>query len=156
MNRIVIIRISGKQGLTHEIKNTFKLLRLYNKYTCSVIPNTPQYLGMIKRIKDFTTWGDIDTETFKLLLEKRGKIVGSKPLTEEYLKEKIKLPFGDFAEQFIQGKKEFKDVPGLKPFFKLCPPIGGFERKGTKKPFSIGGVLGYRKEQINKLIKKMI
>ena len=40
--------------------------------------------------------------------------------------------------------------------FKLCPPKGGFERKGIKNPFSIGGALGYRSEKINDLIRKMV
>jgi len=44
----------------------------------------------------------------------------------------------------------------MKLFFKLCPPVHGFERKGIKKPFSMGGVLGYRKEKINELIKRMV
>jgi len=43
-----------------------------------------------------------------------------------------------------------------KKFFTLAPPLGGFERKGIKLPFTIGGVLGYRGDAINILIKKMI
>ena len=41
-------------------------------------------------------------------------------------------------------------------FFALHPPRGGFERKGTKMPFKLGGVYGYRKEKINDLIKRML
>ncbi len=156
MNKIVIVRIAGKQGLNEDIKRTFKLLKLFKKYTCTVVPYTPQYIGMIKKIKDFTTWGEIDNETFKLLLEKRGKIVGNIQLTEEYLKNKTKLSFADFSKEFMENKKKLKDIEGIKPFFRLHPPVGGFERKGTKKPFSLGGVLGYRKEKINELIQKMI
>ena len=40
--------------------------------------------------------------------------------------------------------------------FTLAPPIGGFERKGIKTPFTLGGVLGYRGDKVNILIKKMI
>lgn len=39
---------------------------------------------------------------------------------------------------------------------RLQPPLGGFERKGIKLPYSQKGVLGDRKEKINLLIKKMI
>lgn len=156
MNRIVIIRIAGKQGLNAKIKSTFKLLRLYGKYNCVIVPNTPQYLGMIKRVKDFITWGEIDEKSCKLLLEKRGKLPGNAKLTEEYINTKTKLSIDGFVKEFIQGKKELKEIPGLKLSFKLHPPVGGFERKGTKKPYSIGGVLGYRKEKINELVQKMI
>ena len=156
MNKIIIVRISGKQGLTEKIKSTFKLLRLYSKYNCIIAPNKPQYLGMIKKVKDFITWGEVDEKTCKLLLEKRGKLPGNINLTESYLKEKTKLSIDEFIKEFMQGKKEFKDIPGLKLFFRLHPPRGGFERKGTKQPYSTGGVLGYRKEKINELVQKMI
>src|SRR3989344_5510737 len=95
-------------------------------------------------------------ETFKLLLEKRGKLPGHKPLTSDYLKEKLKSDFDSFAQDFMSFKKELKDIPGLKKFFRLNPPTHGFDRKGIKVPYSLGGALGYRKEKINDLVKRMI
>ena len=151
MNNIAIIRIAGKQGLTEQIKATFKLLRLYNKYNCVIVPNTTVYVGMIKKIKDFITWGEVDKETLERLLKERGKFAGKINLRD---KKEINIP--ELANQIFEGKKKQKDVPGLRQFFKLHPPRGGFEKKGTKKPYSIGGVLGYRKEKINELIQKMI
>ncbi|PLW79572.1 50S ribosomal protein L30 [Candidatus Woesearchaeota archaeon] len=57
----------------------------------------------------------------------------------------------------LTSKRGVKDSKGdLKPFFRLAPPVGGFERKGIKKPFASGGVLGNRKEKINDLIAKMM
>jgi len=154
--RIAVIRIHGSVKLRKEIKDTLSIMRLYKKHTCVVVPNSPNYIGMISKVKDFVTWGEIGPETFRKLLEKRGKLPGKKPLTEDYLKSKTKLNFDKFTEAFFAFKKELKDVPGLKQFFKLSPPVKGFERKGTKKPFSLGGVLGYRKEKINELIERML
>lgn len=154
--RIAVIRIHGCMKLRKEIKDTLSIMRLYKKHTCVVVPNSPNYIGMISKVKDFVTWGEIGPETFRKLLEKRGKLPGKKPLTEDYLKSKTKLTFDKFTEEFFAFKKELKDVPGLKQFFKLSPPVKGFERKGTKKPFSLGGVLGYRKEKINELIERML
>ena len=154
--RIAIVRMCGNVGVKKEIKDTFKLLRLYNKYTCTIISSSQNYVGMIHKINDFVTWGEINKETLKVLLTKRGKITKKEKFSENYLKDKTKLSLDEFSEQFLNTKKEFKDVPGLKNFFKLCPPKGGFEREGTKKPYSLGGSLGYRKEKINELIQKMI
>jgi large subunit ribosomal protein L30 len=156
MTKIAIIRIAGEQGLVEKIKTTFKLLNLHKKYTCVLVPNTPQIEGMLKVIKDHVTWGEIDKETLAQLLEKRGKLVGNKQLTNEYLQEKIKLDLNKFADELFAESKQLKDVEGLKPFFRLMPPRKGFERKGTKKHFSVGGVLGYRKDKINELIQRMI
>ncbi|MBW2970579.1 hypothetical protein KY320_00300, partial [Candidatus Woesearchaeota archaeon] len=49
----------------------------------------------------------------------------------------------------VNGKK-------LKPYFRLSPPRGGFERKGVKNSFKSGGAAGYRGSKMNELIKRMI
>lgn len=156
MNRIAVIQIRGAIGIKETIKTTLNLLRLYKKNSCVIINETPSFMGMLNSLKDQVTWGEIDKETFKLLLEKRGRLPGNMLITEEYLKKSTNLSFDQFAEQFLTNKKELKDIPGLKQFFRLTPPIKGFEDKGTKKPFSMGGALGYRKDNINDLIRRML
>ncbi|MAG47809.1 50S ribosomal protein L30 [archaeon] len=156
MTKVAVIRIKGKIGLKRGIKDALNILRLYNKHTCVIIDNTENYIGMLKKVKDYVTWGEIDGSTFKLLISQRGRIAGKIRLTEEYAKDKLKFNIDDFIKDFFSGKKKFKDIPGFKPFFKLKPPTKGFERGGIKKPFSLGGVLGYRKEKINDLIQRML
>lgn len=60
-----------------------------------------------------------------------------------------------WGELDVETEKELnkKQKNGI---IKLQPPLGGFERKGIKLPYSQKGVLGDRKEKINILIKKMI
>lgn len=140
---------------THIIA-TLNMLRLYRNQSCVVVTNTPSFVGMLRKVKDYVTWGEIDEKTFKELLLKRGKLPAKQKLTEEYLKQKINMGVEEFAKEFFSFKKDLKDVPGLKIFFKLHPPTKGFERKGIKKPFSLGGVLGYRKDKINDLIMRML
>jgi len=156
MRKIAVIRIRGSFGVRKEIKDTMNMLRLHNKNHCVVINNSPNYIGMLKKVKDYTTWGEIDEKTFKELFLKRGRITGNKILTESYLKEKTKLSVDELIMDFFSFKKELKEIPGLKLCFRLKPPIKGFERKGIKVPFSMGGVLGYRKEKINDLIIRML
>lgn len=154
--RLAVVRVRGECKIRTDVEDTLRMLRLYKKNGCVVIPSKPAFIGMLSKIKDFITWGEINDSTFKELIKKRGKLAGKKPLTEQYLKEKTKLDFEGFTKEFFNFKKELKDVPGLKLFFKLHPPVHGFERKGIKKPFSMGGVLGYRKDKINELIMRMI
>ncbi len=154
--RIAVIRIKGKPGMKKEIRDTFEKLRLYKKNTCTIIPNTPSYVGMLDKIKHAATWGEVDEATCFALFTKRAKIHGNKKLTDEYIKEKLKTDMKTFTHDFMIFKKELKEVPGLKNFFKLQPPRSGFERKGIKVPFSQGGVVGYRKEKINELLTRMI
>jgi large subunit ribosomal protein L30 len=156
LKRIAVIRIKGQPGLKHDIKATFNKLRLYKKNNCVIISNTPSQVGMLEKIKNVATWGEIDEKTCNDLFEKRGKLPGNKRLTNEYAKDKAKTDIQGFTKEFISFKKEIKDIPGMKPFFKLNPPKKGFERKGIKVPFAQGGVLGYRKDKINNLLMRMI
>jgi len=127
MSKIAAIRIRGMTGIRKPIKDTMSMLRLYKKNTCSVYETTPSIKGMLLKAKDFITWGEIDEKTYDALVQSRG----------------------------IKAKdKEGKEI--IKPFFRLNPPKGGFERKGIKVPYASGGALGYRGKEIKKLIEKMM
>lgn len=153
--RIAIIRVRGNANIRKEVEDTFTMLRLYKKNNCVIIPNTPSYSGMLEKVKDFVTWGEIDKDTMKELLIKRGRLpIGQ--LDDKYMKDKTKMTVEEFVDNFLNFKKEIKDVPGLKPFFKLNSPSKGFEKAGIKKPYSLGGALGYRKNDINVLIRRML
>ena len=80
------------------------------------------------------------------MMEKRGRMTGNKKITAEILKNLDKIQ---------NGEVKIKDIEGLKPVFRLHPPKKGFERKGIKKTFKQGGVLGPR-ESLDDLLKRMI
>jgi len=124
--KIAVIRIRGPNKKSTETNETLDMLRLYRKHFCVILDKTPSIIGMIKKVENCITWGEIDDSTIKELKDKRG--------------EKTK----------VNGKEE------LKKFFRLCPPKGGFERKGIKSPFKLGGALGYRADKIKDLIKRML
>jgi len=56
----------------------------------------------------------------------------------------------------MKSEAKISDIPELKHMFRLNPPTGGHERKGIKKPYALGGALGYRGKEINELIGRMI
>lgn len=123
MAKIAVVRIRGTARLLTGIEDTLKMLKLFRKNYCIVVEGTASNMGMIKKCKDYVTYGEIDDETLKQLTEKKG-------------------------EKDAEGK--------MKKFFRMDPPRGGFERKGTKKAFQVGGALGYRGDKINLLLKKMM
>ena len=110
---------------------------------------------MIDRVKDYVTFGEIDAEVFSKVLEKWGRLPGRKRLDEKFLKDNGFKDFEEMAKAIIEDRKKMKDL-GIKPVFRLHPPRKGFERKGIKNSYSIGGVLGYRGKKINELVLKMI
>ena len=70
---IAVIRIKGQVGLKKEIVETLNRLRLRRKYVCVLIEPTQKNFGMIKKLRDFVAFGEINEETKKELIKKRGK-----------------------------------------------------------------------------------
>lgn len=111
-------------------------------------------MGMLYRVQNYVTWGEVDKAAVEFLLQKRGRFLGGKKLTDESLE---KLGFGSItklAEAIVNCKVEYQKLPNIQPLFKLRPPSKGFKGK-TKKSFVAGGEAGYRGEEINELIKRM-
>ena len=68
---IAIVRVRGLTGIKIEHEDTLKMLHLYKKNFCTVRPATSPILGMVKKVKDFVTYGDVSEETIKLLEAKK-------------------------------------------------------------------------------------
>ncbi|MBI5389413.1 uL30 family ribosomal protein [Candidatus Woesearchaeota archaeon] len=106
---IAIVRIRGTCAIDGEIRSTLDMLNVHKKNYCSVVPKNPSYGGMIKKVKDYITWGEIDDATLKLLKEKRGKDGKSffrlNPPTKGYGRKGIKIPFSRGGGLGERGQK---------------------------------------------------
>lgn len=139
-----VIRIRGTVNIAPKIATALEVMNLRRTNNLSLWPETPQTLKMIKVVKDYTTFGKINEETLKVLIEAKAKPIES----EEKLDTKKVL-----AD--LKAGKTLKQA-GVKNCFTMSPPRKGFERKGIKVAYTIGGALGDRKEKINDLIARMI
>jgi large subunit ribosomal protein L30 len=102
---------------------------------------------MLFKVREYITYGPIDEATFKVLVEKRGKATTDKAVDAAKV-----------AKEFFAGTlkaREFEEKAGVKPFFRLAPPRGGFERKGIKKKVGAGGALGERTEMKDLLLRML-
>ena len=98
---------------------------------------------MLEKVKYYVAFGPIDNKTLEKLIKERGKSI-------EGNKKELKVDEGEVAKGLMSGKKlsDFK----LKPFFRLHPP-----RKGINSKLQYPkGVLGNNKNDINKLIERML
>ena len=134
---IAIIRISGDVKIREHIRETLRRLGLTRKYSCIVLDKpTEVESGMLKDIKDFVAFGELDAETYKELVEKRG-----------YKPKKTK------GQPNTNFKKE------MRPVFRLHPARGGMN---TKQHYALEngnikrGVLGNHGKKINELVRKML
>jgi large subunit ribosomal protein L30 len=149
-----IIRLRGSVNTKPDIKETLGLLRLNQINHCVVVPETPNYRGMIQKVKDYVAFGPINGSTLALLLENRGKLFGGDKLTDEYVsKNSSYKTIAEFAAAIVDGNAKISDMPGLNPVFRLHPPRKG--HAGLKRTFQQGGALGNYGEDISKLVEKM-
>ncbi len=153
---ICVIRIHGRVDVKPKLRDTLDKLRLRRKFVCVVLPNKKEIVNMVKKVEYYVTWGEIDKDTFKKLLKKRGRLTGNKRINEEFIKKNNFKSFDEMADYIYEDPLRRLKELGIKPFFRLRPPRGGFERGGIKKHFKEGGALGYRGEKINELIEKML
>jgi len=150
-----VVRIRGTVNLKPAIKHTLELLRLRKVNHCVLLDDNKVNKGMLQVAKDYITWGEVDKETVLNLIKNRGMLSGDRGITEEYLKSATPYTSIEKLSQAIVDKKiNYKEIPEIKPLFRLNPPRRGYE--GIKRSFKNGGALGYRGKEINNLIKRMI
>ena len=149
MALFVIVRLKGDANLRRDVRYTLKLLGLHKVNHATLQIESPSIKGMLQKAKDAIAWGEIDRETLKNLIMKRGRLPGNKRISEEFFKQK-KITLDQMVDELLAGKKKIRDY-GLKPIFRLRPTS-----IDKKRPVAHGGDLGYHGEKINKLINRMI
>jgi|SRR3989344_1147541 len=141
---IIAVRIAGMVDMPGRFSEALYRLRLGRKYSAVLVKPTEPNLKLLRILRDHIAYGDIDKETLIMLLKKRAKMTGKLDKDKKIDAEKI-------ASEL--DKKSLSEL-GVKPFFRLHPPIGGIN---TKNHFPIKkGVLGDNKTEINKLVRRML
>lgn len=138
-----VIRLRGSVGLKDEIEDTLNMLRLHRKMHCVLIKDTGSMKGMLQKSRNWITWGEIDDDTLRLMITKRGRKSKNDRLTDP-----------EVDDVFKKAKENEKIPEGIDPVFRLSPPSRGF-KKSIKQHYP-DGELGYRGKEINELLKRMI
>lgn len=115
---IAAIRVRGRPNMEKKNKDTLNMLNLERNNHCCVFKEIKSVKGMLKKVSDFITWGEIDEKLLEELCERANKE---------------------------------KDLPVV---FRIEPPSKGWRNK--KEHYKNGGSLGYRGEDINELIRRMM
>ena len=150
-----VVRIRGKVHSSGPVASTFQMLRLTRQNHCVLIPESPDYKGMVIKVQNFVTWGEVSPEVLAKLLLKRGRAESNAEVNDAFIKANSKFKsVWDFAQAVTKGEATMKDVKGLKPVLRLHPPQGGFV--ATKRPYKDHGDLGYRGPFINELLEAMV
>ncbi|MCP8319504.1 MAG: 50S ribosomal protein L30 [archaeon] len=154
VNNLLVVRLRGTINVREPVKRNLEQLHLTKRFRATIIPDTPDYRGMLIAAKDHVAWCPINSSFISKLIKGRGRKEGWKPLRLKEIKEMNFKSFSDLAKSLEKGEIVLKEVKGMKPFFALSPPRGGFKRS-TRSMYAQGGILGENHELIS-IVEKMI
>ncbi len=94
MSKIAVVRVRGNVKVMQVFIDTMRMLNIDRKNYCAVMENTPSVMGMIQKVKDFITWGEVSDDILRLLEKKsRGKFYALQPPRGGYGRKGTKMPF---------------------------------------------------------------
>jgi large subunit ribosomal protein L30 len=149
----LVVRIKGTVNIPRWAQATLDGLNLDRRFRATVVPESDEYLGMLRKVKEEVAWTKADAGIVKELLEKRGRKVGYKPISESDLPKEYKN-IDELANAIADNKVAMSKLKDIKPWFALNPPKGGFKRK-TKTQYAQNGILGEDGELVG-IVKRML
>lgn len=90
---IAIVRMRGEIGTKREMIDTFKMLGLKKVYSAAILKETPDNLGMLRKVENLAAWGEASDEIIELLKDKRNL----KPPRGGFKSKKLKYPKGNLG-----------------------------------------------------------
>lgn len=171
----LVVRMKGTVNVPYWARITLESLSLNKRFRATIIPENEQTLGMLRKIKEYVSWTSVDTEFIREFIEKRGRSSASKLLsaaapdtpppppensngqinnnnTEN--KDSQVADLSKIVSIISQNELYLSKISGIKPWFALNPPKGGFKRK-SKRSYSQAGILGENKELLS-IVKRMM
>jgi len=149
----LVVRIKGTVNIPRWAQATLDGLNLDRRFRATVVPESEEYLGMLRKVKEEVAWTKADAGIVKELLEKRGRKAGYKPISKSDLPKEYNS-IDDLAVAIAENKVAISKLEGIKPWFALSPPKGGFKRK-TKTQYAQNGILGEDGELVG-IVKRML
>lgn len=155
---LIAVRLRGTATDNPDIRKTMESLRMENTFSARLLENTSSTEGMLRAVKTLVAWGQINPQVLETLLRKRAERDRDGRIDDGFAKVFFrKDSVADLAKSIVAKEISVKDLwtAGVKPGFRLHPPKGGFKRS-IRRAATDGGELGYRGDDINRLVLKMI
>jgi large subunit ribosomal protein L30 len=153
----LVIRVRSDRTVEHSIRETLASLNLTRVNHAVLIPERETYAGMLQKVKDYVTWGEVSAEAISGLIGDRGRLIGDKPVTDAAVKGATEFKnIAAFSAALASGDATVKDMETMKRVFRLHPPRGSKGWGGIKRHFTVGGALGFRGDAIESLVTRMM
>ena len=141
MKLLLVVNIHGAINSSSGVRKAMTEMKVIRKYTASVVTDDATTVGMLKLCKGYLAWAQADLELVSLLLKKRGMVSESRSLDPASVKALGYKDHDDMAEKMFKAGVRLSALRGVRPFFRLAPPRGGF-RTSTRRQFGERGTLG--------------
>lgn len=155
MTTVIIIRIRGIGGVRRKTRECLENLRLNRKHSCIIAEMNDSLKGMLTQAHDYIAWAPADGKSVQLLLEKRGRLAGGKPLDANFYAKLNMKDAAELAAALVEGKTTPKAAfnAGLNQIFRLAPPRKGYSSPKRPQP---KGDLGLHKQGLLPLVERMV
>uniref|UniRef100_A0A2I2Z5N0 Large ribosomal subunit protein uL30-like ferredoxin-like fold domain-containing protein n=1 Tax=Gorilla gorilla gorilla TaxID=9595 RepID=A0A2I2Z5N0_GORGO len=142
------IRIRGINGVSPKVRKVLRLLRLPEIFNGTFVKLNRASINMLRIVESYIAWGYPNLKSLNELIYKRGY--------GEFSKKRIALTDNtliDLIHEIYTVGKCFKEANNFLWPLKLSSPRGRMKKKTTH--FVEGGDAGNKKDQINRLIRRI-
>ena len=149
-----IVQLRGEVNQSQAVEDTLEMLNLGRVNHATLVPETPEYRGMITKVNDWVAFGEPSAEVVATLVARRGEPAeGSAEIDDEWVAENTDYDDVEALATALVDEETTLKAQGLSPTLRLHPPRGG--HKGIKHPVKEGGQLGDHDERIDELLEAM-
>ncbi len=154
MTLILVLNLHGTINSSEPVRRGLEELKVSKRFTASVVTEDASTLGLLKLCKGRVAWSQIDADLLTALLKKRGMVTSTKALDAGSLKKMGYKDHGELAAKMLKDGMRLSAVEGLRPYFRLAPPKGGF-KLSMRRAASEHGVLGSN-PKLGDLVRRMM
>lgn len=154
MGLILVVNLHGAINSASGVRKALEELKVLRKFSASVVTDDANTVGMLKLCKDRVAWAPVSADLLSTLLKKRGMVTETKALDAASLKKLGYSSYDDMAAKMVKEQVRLSAVAGLRPFFRLAPPKGGFKHS-MRRQFSERGMLGSN-PNLEEAVRRMV
>ena len=154
MGLVLVLNIHGKIDSPAPVRKALTELNVERRFSATVVTDDTATIGTLKLCKDYVAWSPLDVELLVTLLKKRGMVSTTSKLDSAALSVLGFQKYKDLAEKIVKEELRLSEIEGVRPFFRLAPPVGGF-RASLRRQFSEKGVMGSN-PHLPDLVRRMI
>jgi large subunit ribosomal protein L30 len=154
MSLLLVLNLRGKIDSTAPVRKALAELKVERRFTATVVRDDGPTRGMLRSCKDYVAWSPIDSKLLSILLKARGMVSESRRLNQDALESLGFKKYEELADKIVKDGERLSAYEGIRPFFRLSPPKGGY-KLSSRRQASEKGILGSN-PRLAELVGRMV